>query len=211
MTKRLSADERRKQILRSAIHVFAEETYHGATTKRISEEAGITEALIYRYFGSKRKLFIEAIELTSQRLVKGLETMLDEMKDQPVEALTACFTFYVDYMEKHKDLAKMIFLVISELDEPDIREAYLPYQERVLKVIASTLEYWTQKGYLLETVESKTGSWLYYGTYLILALVKHSYGGVEIDANFAVEMAKPYFKPEVWKKFRAEYDAAHGA
>ena len=206
MTKRLSADERRKQILRSAIHVFAEETYHGATTKRISEEAGITEALIYRYFGSKRQLFIEAIELTSKRLIGGLEATLGELKDQPVLAMRASFTFYVDYMEKHKDLAKMIFLVLAELDEPDIREAYLPYQEAVLKVIANTLEYWTEKGYLLETVEPKTGSWLYYGTYLILALVKHSHGGVPIDANFAVEMARPYFKPEVWERFAAELD-----
>lgn len=205
-TKRLSADERRKQILRSAISVFAQATYHGATTKRISEEAGITEALIYRYFGSKRKLFTEAILLTSKRLVSGLEETLDTHRDQPFLALTECFKFYAHYLEKHQDLAKMIFLVISELDQEDVREAYLPEQERALKCIAETLTYWNEQGYTKENLDIQTGSWLYYGTYLILALVKQSHGGLQIDPNFAVEMARPYFKDEVWQ----EYSAAAG-
>lgn len=200
----MSADERRKQILRSAIAVFAQDTYHGATTKRIAEEAGITEALIYRYFGSKRTLFTDAIVLTSGRLVEGLEKTLGEMRDQPVEALTACFSFYVEYLTKYQDLAKMIFLVIAELDSEDVREAYLPFQERALKIVADTLEYWNEEGYLLDSVDVKTGSWLYYGTYLILALVKQSHGGIMIDANFAVQMARPYFKEEVWQRFLAK-------
>lgn len=203
MTKRLSAEERRKQILRSAIAVFARDTYHGATTKNIAEEAGITEALIYRYFGSKRALFTEALELTSSRLVVGLEKTLSARRDHPIEALTECFSFYVDYLTKHQDLAKMIFLVISELDSEDVREVYLPYQERALKIIAETLDYWNERNYLVDSVDAKTGSWLYYGTYLILALVKHSHGGIQIDANFAVQMARPYFRDEAWQQFAA--------
>ena len=204
MTKRLSAEERKKQILRSAIAVFAQDTYHGATTKRIAEEAGITEALIYRYFGSKRKLFTDAILLTSKRLVDNVERVLVEYRDEPLSALSACFTFYAEYLEKHEDLAKMIFLVISELDAEDVREAYLPYQERTLKLIGETLEYWNEKGYLAENYDMKTASWLYYGTDLILALVKQSHGGIPVDPRFAVEMARPYFKPEVWAEFSAE-------
>ncbi len=197
-TKRLSAEERRKQILRSAIRVFAESTYHGATTKRISEEAGITEALIYRYFGSKRKLFTEAISMTSGRLVKGLEETLASNRDEPHAALRECFQFYAYYLDKHQDLAKMIFLVLSELDQDDVRAAYLPHQERALETIGSTLEYWAERDFLAGRLDSQTASWLYYGTYLILALVKHTHGGIALDAERAVAMARPYFRPEVW-------------
>ncbi len=200
-TKRLTAEERRKQILRSAISVFAQATYHGATTKRISEEAGITEALIYRYFGSKRNLFTEAIVVTSSRIVKGLEDILRMHRDEPFRALTECFKFYVYYLEKHQDLSKMIFLVLSELDQDDVREAYLPHQEKALKLIAETLEYWQTQGYTSDSLDTQTGSWLYYGTYLILALVKQSHGGVPLDPSFAIDMARPYFKPEIWERF----------
>lgn len=205
MTKRLSAEERKKQILQSAITVFAEDTYHGATTKRISEEAGITEALIYRYFGSKRSLFTEAIDLTTGVMVDGLEHELDRNRDNPLTAITNCFNYYVDLLESRKDLTKMIFLVISELDEEDVRETYLPHQERALKIIADAIAYWGKQGYLKEEAKlsPKTGAWLYYGTYLILALVKHSHGGIKLNAEFAIELAKPYFTQEVFDAHHA--------
>jgi AcrR family transcriptional regulator len=210
-TKRLSAEQRKKQILMSAISVFAEDTYHGATTKRISEEAGITEALIYRYFGSKRKLFTEAIHQTSGRLIDGIEANLEHHKDNPLKAITECFNYYVSVLRKHDDLAKMIFLVISELDKDDVREAYLPYQEGGLKTVGRALTYWRDQGYLVgESFDVKTATWLFYGTYIILALVKHSHGNAPLDASPAIELAIPFFRKEWVTKWKAELVAEAG-
>ncbi|MFB6352369.1 MAG: TetR/AcrR family transcriptional regulator [Bradymonadaceae bacterium] len=198
-TNRLPAEERKKQILENAIHVFAESTYHGATTKRISEEAGVTEALIYRYFGSKRTLFIDAIDHTSSRLVQGLETILEEYGDEPMEAITECFEYYVDLLEKNEELAKMIFLVLSELDKEDIREVYLPYQQRALKAIAGAIDHWKEMGLARQDMDTKTAAWLYFGSYLVLALVQHSSADVSMDPTYAVELAKAYFDESVFE------------
>lgn len=195
-TKRLPAAQRRKQILRSAIRVFARSTYHGATTKSISEEAGVTEALIYRYFGSKRALFTDAIEHTSSRMVAGLEGVLEANRDEPMEAMQACFEYYVDLLERSEDFAKMIFLVLSELDQEDVREVYLPHQQRALKAIARTIRHWKSQGLVKPDIDIRTAAWLYFGTYLILALVQHTHGSVEIDADYAVALARPYINIE---------------
>jgi len=197
-TNRLPAEERKKQILESAIRVFAESTYHGATTKRISEEAGVTEALIYRYFGSKRSLFIDAIDHTSSRLVQGLESILETRRDEPMEAITECFEYYVQLLEKNEELAKMIFLVLSELDREDIREAYLPYQRRALKAMAGAIDHWKQMGLARRDMDTKTAAWLYFGSYLVLALVQHSSADVSMDPSYAVELAKAYFDESVF-------------
>ena len=191
-TNRLPAAERKDQILQSAIRVFARSTYHGATTKSISEEAGVTEALIYRYFGSKRKLFIEAIEHTASHVVQGLEAILEANRDEPMEAITQCFEYYVKILETHDELAKMIFLVLSELDQEDIREVYLPYQQRALKVIAEAIDHWKSKGLARTDIDTKTAAWLYFGSYLVLALVEHSSGSVPMDPKYAIELAKAY-------------------
>lgn len=191
-TKRLPAEKRRKQILRSAIKVFARATYHGATTKSISEEAGVTEALIYRYFGSKRVLFTEAIDFTTARTVRGLERVLEEHLDDPMKALEACFAYYVDLLDKNNDSARILFLVLSELDQEDIREVYLPHQERALKVIAHAIRHWKSKGFVSESIDTGSAAWLYFGTYIVLALVKYSYGSLEIDVDYALGLAKPY-------------------
>jgi AcrR family transcriptional regulator len=193
-TKRLPAEKRKKQILRSAITVFARSTYHGATTKSISEQAGVTEALIYRYFGSKRDLFTAAIHLSTTRIVEGLEQTLTTHRDEPLEAIPRCFQYYVELLERSEDFAKMIFLVLSELDQPDVRQAYLPYQERALRAIANTIRHWQQIGFVSKDMDIKTAAWLFFGTYLILALVKHSHGTLPVDVSFSVEMAKHFLE-----------------
>ncbi|MFU8803552.1 MAG: TetR/AcrR family transcriptional regulator [Bradymonadaceae bacterium] len=195
-TKRLPAAQRKKQILKSAIRVFARSTYHGATTKGISEEAGVTEALIYRYFGSKRQLFTEAIKHTASRLIVGIEEILDEGQDHPVETITACVNFYVHILETHQELAKMIFLVLAELDEEDIREAYLPYQKRALTLLTSSIERWQNDGIVGPDLDPEATAWLFFGTYMILALVKQSMGAVAMDSSYAVGLVKPFLTPE---------------
>lgn len=195
-TKRLPAEKRRKQILKSAIRVFARSTYHGATTKSISEEAGVTEALIYRYFGSKRDLFTQAIDHTSKRIVDGLEELLVAHRDDPVRAIHGCFAFYANMLNRSDDFAKMIFLVLAELDQEDIRQTYLPHQDRALKLIAKTLHYWRSQGYVPEDLEVAPSSWLFFGTYLILALFKHSHGNIELTPEHAIALARPYLKQE---------------
>ncbi|MCA0405855.1 MAG: TetR/AcrR family transcriptional regulator [Proteobacteria bacterium] len=57
--KRLKPDERRSQILDVAVAFFAEVGLDGRT-RDLSERAGITQSLLYNYFGSKEAL-IEAV------------------------------------------------------------------------------------------------------------------------------------------------------
>lgn len=57
--KRLKPDERRSQILEVAVAFFAEVGLEGRT-RDLSERAGITQSLLYNYFGSKEAL-IEAV------------------------------------------------------------------------------------------------------------------------------------------------------
>lgn len=194
-TKRLPAEKRRKQLLRAAITVFARSTYHGATTKNIAEEAGVTEALLYRYFASKRELFTEAVHLSSSRIVDGLEATLAQHRDAPMQAIPSCFDYYVQLLERSEDFAKMIFLVLAELDQDDIRAAYLPYQERALRAIASTIRHWQAIGFVPKDMDVKTAAWLFFGAYLVLALVKHSHGSIPMDTRFSVDLAKYFLEP----------------
>ncbi|GMA35913.1 helix-turn-helix domain-containing protein [Demequina litorisediminis] len=56
-SRRLSADDRREQILAAASVVFGERGYAGGTTDAIAREAGISQAYVVRMFGSKERLF----------------------------------------------------------------------------------------------------------------------------------------------------------
>ncbi len=51
----------RKLLLEAAGGVFAERGFSGATTREIADRAGVAEPLLFRHFGSKAKLFLEAV------------------------------------------------------------------------------------------------------------------------------------------------------
>lgn len=55
----------RDRLLEVAARVYAEAGYHGTTTRRIAEEAGLNEVTLFRQFGNKDALLQEAIEQAS--------------------------------------------------------------------------------------------------------------------------------------------------
>jgi len=76
-----TVDDRRAQILRAALEVFAQKGFDAATNKDIARAAGITPGLIYHYFKNKRDLLVEAMELHSP--VKAIRSVNPEMLALP--------------------------------------------------------------------------------------------------------------------------------
>jgi AcrR family transcriptional regulator len=60
--QRLRADERRQAVVDTACRVFSRSSYRGATTAEIAREAGISEPILYRHFGSKRELYLACLD-----------------------------------------------------------------------------------------------------------------------------------------------------
>ena len=54
---RMAGDERRLQILRVAMSLFANEGFRGTTTKKIAEAAGVSEAMVFRHYATKEELY----------------------------------------------------------------------------------------------------------------------------------------------------------
>jgi AcrR family transcriptional regulator len=60
--RRLTAEARRQAVLDTACRVFSRSSYRGATTAEIAREAGISEPILYRHFGSKRDLYLACLD-----------------------------------------------------------------------------------------------------------------------------------------------------
>jgi TetR/AcrR family transcriptional regulator, transcriptional repressor of aconitase len=60
---RLDSEERRKAIVAAAVPLFARSGFAGTTTKELAEAAGISEALLFRHFPSKKQLYGEILRL----------------------------------------------------------------------------------------------------------------------------------------------------
>src|SRR5215471_13837709 len=62
MSTRLSAQDRRQQILQVATGLFARQGFQGTTTRQIADGAQVNEAILFRHFPSKDTLYWTIIE-----------------------------------------------------------------------------------------------------------------------------------------------------
>lgn len=72
MAGRMSGPERRSQVLGIAADEFADHGLHGASIEAIARAAGITQAYVFRMFGTKKALFVELVGAAFDRFSDGM-------------------------------------------------------------------------------------------------------------------------------------------
>jgi len=58
----MAGGERRLQILRVAMRLFSQRGFGGATTKEIAMAAGVSEAMVFRHFATKKELYSSILD-----------------------------------------------------------------------------------------------------------------------------------------------------
>jgi AcrR family transcriptional regulator len=124
--RRLTATERRGEIVDAAKQVFGEAGYHEATTKDIAAAAGVSEALLYHHFPGKRQLFEELIHAAAASLERGL--LAARGADQPEAAGVAA---YFDFVEQESSLYRVFFREALQAD-PTFRHLYVEIARRLV-------------------------------------------------------------------------------
>ncbi|MFC4808044.1 TetR/AcrR family transcriptional regulator [Paenibacillus sp. GCM10023250] len=106
-------DERKDQIKKAALKLFAEKGLAGTKMSMIAEEAGISQGLTYRYFESKDEIFgilvEEAIE-ESRNAIRNIGTL----PGSPLEQLKAFTLRLLD--ENHKQY----FLLVQQAQTSEV-------------------------------------------------------------------------------------------
>src|SRR4051812_40261306 len=68
----MSAPDRRAAILDAARFAFAERGYHETSLDSVAERAGVSKALLYEHFSSKRELYVAMLEMHVHELVERI-------------------------------------------------------------------------------------------------------------------------------------------
>jgi AcrR family transcriptional regulator len=92
--RRLTAAERREEIVAVAIEEFGATGYHGTSTEVIAEKAGISQPYIFRLYGTKQGLFLACVDTCFDRTIEifraaaaNAENPIQEMGRAYVELL----------------------------------------------------------------------------------------------------------------------------
>ena len=74
---RMSADERREQVLAAATRAFARTGYAGTSTDVVAREAAVSQPYVVRMFGTKRDLFLAVFERAAHRIEAAFRGVLE--------------------------------------------------------------------------------------------------------------------------------------
>lgn len=127
MRARLSAEERRQQIVDAAVDLFSRKGFRGTRTREIAEAAGISEAMIYRHFATKRELYSAIIEAKSvtEELLASAATAAQKKDDAGV--LRALGLKMIEQTEGDPSLMRL--LLFSALEGHELSEIF--FESRV--------------------------------------------------------------------------------
>ena len=81
--QRVPAAERRDALIEAAVHEFAQGGLHGTPVDRIARKVGVAQPYVFSLFGSKRDLFLAAVERGFDR-VAGVFTQAAEEFDPAI-------------------------------------------------------------------------------------------------------------------------------
>jgi len=134
---RLTAEARRQAVLDTACRVFSRSSYRGATTAEIAREAGISEPILYRHFGSKRDLYLACLDEAWASFRAGAERAIAE---DPLRCLGAISDAYMAKGKKIRLIDLWIqALTVSAEDKViaaalrrQIREVHAFFEELIL-------------------------------------------------------------------------------
>ena len=74
---RMSADQRREQVIAAATSAFARTGYAGTSTDVVARAAGVSQPYVVRMFGTKRELFLAVFERAAGRIRAAYADVLE--------------------------------------------------------------------------------------------------------------------------------------
>lgn len=97
---RMSAEERREEILKAAVSEFALKGLHGTSTETIAQRVGISQPYLFRLYRTKKDLFLAAVERNFDRVGEAFRLAAESNPDRPLTAMAQAYKVLLTHREE---------------------------------------------------------------------------------------------------------------
>ncbi len=98
---------RREEILEQAAVLFARHGYSETDTQSLAESLGVGKGTVYRYFPSKRELFLA----TADRVMRQLRSQIDasiQGVEEPLETIRVAIRAFLAFFAEHPEFVELL-------------------------------------------------------------------------------------------------------
>ncbi|MCW5696801.1 MAG: TetR/AcrR family transcriptional regulator [Bauldia sp.] len=159
--RRMSAEDRRVEIVKIAVSEFAARGFEGTATEAIAARAGVSQPYLFQLFGNKRELFIATIREAFSRTWRAFEMAANEARAVDPSAysiLHAMGAAYCDLLADRELLRCQLHAYAASADDEiraAVRREFSDLYRRVAEVSgapADILDEWFARGMLMNTI-----------------------------------------------------------
>jgi AcrR family transcriptional regulator len=159
MATRLTAAERREDILEAALAAFAAGGYEGTSTEDIAKAAGISQPYLFRLFGTKKDLFMATVTRCFRETLELFQRAAEGLRGE--EALQAMGQAYMQLLQTDRTRLKAQMQAYAACDDNDICEVVangfgdlVAYVERVSGLPSEDVARFFANGMLLNVLSA---------------------------------------------------------
>lgn len=117
-TERMHAAQRRESMLQAAMAEFAFKGFHGTATEAIAERAGVSQPYLFRFFPTKKDLFLAAVERGFERVEERFRLAAESRPDDPVSAIGDS---YESLLQQHREELLLQMQAYAACADPEIQ------------------------------------------------------------------------------------------
>ncbi len=136
--QRVPASERRDALIDAAIHEFAQGGLHGTPVDKIARRVGVAQPYVFSLFGSKRDLFLAAVErnfeIVADTFTKAAKEFDPATAPPDVTLLNAMGMAYVELLgtQSHRDYLMLQLHSYAACDDEEIRDRVRTFYARLV-------------------------------------------------------------------------------
>ena len=155
--RRMTAAERRQQIVEVTMDLVAKNGVQATTTSRIAAAAAISEATLYRHFTSRREMLLAAMDLVYQRVFKVIHSAESE---SAFERLRAIGRYHAGILaDDTQGFVYPLFEFVAAPPEAGLREPLGKRQRVAIDSLSAILEEGKTQGLVRPDVDSAQIAW----------------------------------------------------
>jgi len=187
------AHERRRLILESAQTVFAASSYARVGTAGLAKAAGISEPALYRYFSSKKELYVSTLRAAGKRLL-GIWVAARDEAANPLDFIWDIGMGYYDHVRSRSPVMRLWFRALSEADDPEVRTTLADNFAAAVHLLEENLEKGKSLGLVRRDIDSRVAAWHFMAIGLTFDLI-HLLGlDEELDRHKVEDRGRLYLE-----------------
>lgn len=183
---RKSTDERKNEILNIALKILHDEGVRSFTLREIADRIGISEAAIFRHFGSKKEIMDTLASMVFDRSTVNIQ--LFEGRGSR-EAISLFLRERIRQFRENPMITTMLFREDVFETYPEIRSRFTAFKAEVMRLLIGIVERGISEGELSSDLDPRTVALIIRGS--LRSMVMHWR-----DSGFSYDLQEAEMKLE---------------